>query len=77
MKKKLEFIRRVSDVFFYSFLFGMCFSLGAMFASRRPIRSFACMLICMILMFAMAMLYVRVDKLIKTFHIDETEEKAA
>ena len=77
MKKRLEFVKRASDVFFCAFLFGMCFSLGAMFVSDRPIRSFACVLICMVMTCLMAMIYVRVDKMLKVTRIDEKREKKA
>lgn len=78
MKKGLEFIRRASDVFFYAFLFGMCFSFGAMLVSDRPFRSFACVLICMVTTCLMAMIYVRADKILKATRTEEKrEEKAA
>lgn len=77
MKRKLESIRRAADVFFYASLFGMCFSLGAMFVSKRPFRSFACVMICMLLTCAMSLIYVRVDKLIKSIHEEKEEKKAA
>lgn len=77
MKKRLEFARKASDVFFYAFLFGMCFSLGAMFVSDRPFRCFACVLICMIMTCLMAMVYVRVDQTLKVTRIDEKREKKA
>lgn len=78
MKKGLEFVRRASDVFFCAFLFGMCFSFGAMLVSDRPFRSFACVLICMVMTCLMAMIYVRADKILKATRTEEKrEEKAA
>lgn len=77
MKRKLESIRRAADVFFYASLFGMCFSLGAMFVSKRPFRSFAGVMICLIMTCIMSLIYVRVDKLIKTISDGKEEKKAA
>lgn len=77
MKRRLEFVRRAADVFFYASLFGMCFSLGAMFVSKRPFRSFAGVMICLIMTCIMSLIYVRVDKLIKTIHEEKEVKKAA
>ena len=52
-----EFIRRLSDVFYYAFMCGTMFCLGGMFVTQHPVRSFALLLICMIMWALMAQVY--------------------
>lgn len=52
-----EFIRRLSDVFYYAFMCGTMFCFGCMLVSDRPVRCGLLMIICMILWAAMAQIY--------------------
>lgn len=75
--KKILFVRRFADVFFNAFLFGLCFSFGALIVTDHPLRSFACILICMAMTSAMALLYVRMDRIVKRSRIEKREMKKA
>ena len=52
-----EFIKRLSDVFYYAFMCGTMFCFGCMIASPHPVRSGALMVICLAAWAAMAQIY--------------------
>lgn len=52
-----EFIKRLSDVFYYAFMYGTMFCFGCMIASPHPVRSYVMMVICMIMWVIMTQVY--------------------